>query len=111
MKITYRHYRFSKYPQPDSEQYTGRHGVAYHYQRGTQRVRDEQNVCTKVRKTRWVPRERGGYTLCTIRDDDGSELAIGVAECSPLDPFCYRIGRAISLGRAMKRLTCLSKSS
>lgn len=111
MKITYRHYRFSKYPQPDSEQFTGRHGIAYHYQRGVQRMYDGNGNCTKVRKTKWEPSPCGGYTTCVIYDDEGREAAIGIAECSPLDSFCYRIGRAIALGRAMKRLTCQSALS
>jgi hypothetical protein len=69
-------------------------------------VHDEvKDIYARTRKTAWEPLPRGGYTLCTIYDDDENELAIGVAECNPLDSFCYRIGRAIALGRAMKKLT------
>lgn len=94
MKITYRHYRFLKYPtlplRPwDAEEFTGRHGVAYHYQRGV---------------TKWEPLPRGGYTICTVYDDAEIKLLIGIAECSPLDSFCYRIGREIAKGRLIKNL-------
>jgi len=103
MEITYRHYRFSKYPQPDSEEFIGRHGMAYHYQRGSQWVVDHFGNQTKVRKTVWEPLPRGGYTVCTVYDDE-REIAVGIAECSPLDSFCYRIGREVAKGRVIKSL-------
>ena len=52
----------------------------------------------------WQPAERGGCTFCTIADEDGITLVIGAAKCSRKDAFCYRIGRQIAKGRALKAL-------
>lgn len=89
----WKHFRFLKQGQVNLEStdsYFGRHGTAYHYQRG--------------RTKEWHPFERGGYTLCFIYDGGGKLVAVGRAECSKLDPFSYRLGREISLGRALKVL-------
>jgi hypothetical protein len=49
---------------------------------------------------------RGGVTVCNLYS--GSErIGKGVAVCSPLDNFNKRIGRDISLGRALKNLETL----
>jgi hypothetical protein len=66
----------------------GRHGEAFHFQRGT---------------SQWTPMPRGGYTRCYVYDQDYL-MATGLAECSPRDSFCYKIGRDISRGRALKAL-------
>lgn len=46
------------------------------------------------------PRSKGGLTLCTITC--GDQAITAVAACSHSDNFCYKLGRDISLGRAMK---------
>lgn len=89
----YKHFRFlgnGGVSLKDTEHHVGRHGRAYHFQRG--------------RTKTWQPSERGGYTLCFIYNDEGEVVATGVAECSKLDHFCYRLGREISRGRALKTL-------
>jgi hypothetical protein len=103
-RFVYKHYRFyrrfyarRRAPAPmgdDSYEGTtfwGRHGLAHHYQRGI---------------SLWSPTERGGYTFCFVYEgDDASEpIAVGLAECSPKDAFCYRLGREISRGRALDEL-------
>ena len=55
-------------------------------------------------KTYWEPALRGGVTRCYIYDDTKELVAIGEAQCSLEDQFVYRIGREISLGRALKNL-------
>uniref|UniRef100_A0A6M3L9R5 Uncharacterized protein n=1 Tax=viral metagenome TaxID=1070528 RepID=A0A6M3L9R5_9ZZZZ len=68
------------------------HGVAFAfwYQRG---------------RTEWMPHERGGATQCFIkRCSDGAVVAIGFAECSIKDTFCYAKGRRIARGRALAAL-------
>lgn len=47
---------------------------------------------------------RGGKTICLIENDDYVVVARGEAYCSDLDNFCYRIGRDIAFGRALKAL-------
>lgn len=47
---------------------------------------------------------RGGVTICDIFDEEGNCLSTGMAICSPLDNFNKKIGRDISLGRALKEL-------
>ena len=49
------------------------------------------------------PALHGGVTKCYILDPDtGQVVAEGEAVCSWRDPFCHRIGRDISFGRAIK---------
>lgn len=48
------------------------------------------------------PYERGGYTLCTLVDEQKNVLATGEAWCSMSDAFNYKIGRLIAEGRARK---------
>jgi len=103
LKFVYKHYRMPKAPlltvvdpsltvddTPNPTSWWGRHGCACHYQRG---------------ETAWTPSEHGGYTQCFVYDGERNLKATGIAECSPLDSFCYRIGRAISRGRALKSLS------
>lgn len=52
----------------------------------------------------WEVGEHGGRTECDILDDEGKVLSSGVAVCSVDDSFCYKRGRDISFGRAMKNL-------
>ena len=104
MKIVYQHYRFSKYPQPCDDEFVGRHGAAYRYQRGHEVCDQVPNGPVKVRKTRWQPLPRGGYTLCMVYDDNRELVATGVAECSPKDSFCYKVGREIAHGRMLQQL-------
>ena len=47
------------------------------------------------------PFARGGKTVCVITLDDGAQFR-GTAVCSMSDAFSYKIGRAISHGRAVK---------
>lgn len=46
---------------------------------------------------------RGGMTFCTVILPDGTEVH-GTAECSHKDNFSKKIGRDISLGRALANL-------
>ena len=48
-----------------------------------------------------LPFPRGGKTVCVITLDDGAQFR-GTAVCSMSDAFSYKIGRAISHGRAVK---------
>ncbi len=49
----------------------------------------------------WEPRERGGGTLCLIKDKETKEvLATGLSERSSLDHFNYSRGRTIAKNRA-----------
>lgn len=50
----------------------------------------------------FYPESNGGETECHLVLQDNSEI-IGIAECSLKDNFNYKIGRAISYGRAMKK--------
>jgi hypothetical protein len=45
---------------------------------------------------------RGGITTAFLSDADGRQVAQGVAVCHEKDNYNKRIGRAISLGRALK---------
>ena len=49
----------------------------------------------------WLP--AGGRTAVRVETSDGC-VAEGVAECSPRDNYCRRLGREIALGRALKEL-------
>jgi len=77
-KFVYRHYRYDQY------------GTLHHYQQG---------------QSEFEPAARGGETHCFVKDADSRVVATGVAHCSLKDTFCYRLGRNISKGRALKRLT------
>lgn len=46
----------------------------------------------------------GGVTVCNIVNEAGESVAGGVAKCCDRDNFNKRIGRDISLGRALKNL-------
>lgn len=50
------------------------------------------------------PHPRGGATVATVYNYDGKEIVAGMAGCSMLDAFSYKIGMAISGGRALKKL-------
>jgi len=95
-RFFYRHYRFPRHSMlwPNTgncvtPSFTGRHGVAYRYMRGV---------------TAWQPKNNGGYTVCDLCNEDGDVLVVRIAECSPKDQFCYRTGRDIARGRALKAL-------
>ena len=81
-RIYYKHYRY-KHNMPVSVHDVG----LRHYTQG---------------KTKWQPACRGGKTECHLVLDNDTEI-VGVAECSPKDAFVYKVGRDISLGRAMKK--------
>jgi hypothetical protein len=53
---------------------------------------------------------RGGVTFCHIENEDNAEVAIGVASCNVKDQFNKKIGRDISLGRALKQLEAHKRS-
>lgn len=53
--------------------------------------------------TKWSPALHGGLTICYIYEGD-KVVAMAEAECSTKDAFCYRIGREIAKGRALKQL-------
>lgn len=55
-------------------------------------------------RSSWKPTERGGATFCFVYDENGEICAHGLAECSVKDAFCYRLGREIARGRALKML-------
>jgi len=96
LRPVWKHFRFPKYSVPcagpDGYEniYSGRHGVAHHYQRS---------------ESDWVPSERGGYSFCYLYDVDGEVVATGHADCSHKDHFCYQKGCKISLSRALFRLS------
>jgi len=73
-----------------------RHYSVTHYTRG---------------KSDWEPAIYGGLTICYVYRGD-EMVAIGEAQCSTKDQFCYRIGRMIARGRALKELEkCQRKSA
>ena len=85
MRVTYKHYRVDRET-----------GDLLHYQR-------PHTKTNGVRvKPKFKPAERGGLTTCTLID--GETATVGHATCSEKDAFCYRIGREIAYGRALKRL-------
>lgn len=92
MKVTYRHYRFPKFPSThlyyEVTIVERRHGSAFRYYR---------NV------SRWKPTETGGYTQCVLELPDGTQFE-GWSDCSKRDGFCYKLGREIAFGRAFKLL-------
>ena len=49
------------------------------------------------------PHPKGGRIECYLYKDDVM-ISTGTAVCSMSDNFCYRIGREIALGRALKKL-------
>ena len=92
LQTSFKHYRVNFYPpyQFEESRYLERQDIpVFRYHRG---------------ESDWTPFERGGLTICEIRDDAGNIIATGEAECSLKDAFCYRIGRQIAEGRARKRL-------
>jgi len=52
----------------------------------------------------WRPGSHGGLVICTIYNNDGVGVCCGKATCHTEDVFCYRIGRDIAKGRALKKL-------
>lgn len=50
----------------------------------------------------------GGTTIATILDSEGNEVAQGVAQCSLRDVFSRRLGRMISLGKAIKEMEAVA---
>ena len=50
------------------------------------------------------PYPRGGKVTCNILDEGNRRMAFGTALCSMSDNFCYKTGRDIAYGRAMKAL-------
>lgn len=94
LKITYRHYRI---PSEYRDELSGRKGrppgrLVYRYRHkfGFE-ISDDP------------PLEFGGVTICDIVDENGREFSAD-AWCSLSDQFQYKIGRAIALGRALKRM-------
>jgi hypothetical protein len=49
-----------------------------------------------------LPSPRGGRTYCYLEDESNVPVVTGVAYCSKEDQYNKKIGRAISLGRALK---------
>lgn len=45
---------------------------------------------------------RGGRTYCYLEDENNNPVVTGIAYCSDKDGYNKQIGRAISLGRALK---------
>ena len=45
---------------------------------------------------------RGGFTIVTIENPRGHEVATGLAVCSPTDNYCRAEGRVLALERAVK---------
>lgn len=60
------------------------------------------------KESTWMPQPKGGYTECVVWVGEGDErerISIGWALCSEKDNFCYRVGRQIAKGRALKAIT------
>lgn len=57
----------------------------------------------ELREAKLPVSAKGGRTLASILDGE-KVVATGVAQCNAKDPFNYRIGRDIALGRAIKEL-------
>lgn len=92
MKIYYEHFRVMVWQKPSANKRKGRPYLSMleRFRRG---------------RTKWLPYERGGHTVCTIRDDEDNKiLGVGAATCSMSDNFNYKIGRDIARGRAEKKL-------
>lgn len=53
---------------------------------------------------------RGGKTICYLENDNNEVVATGVARCSDEDSYVKKIGRDISLGRALKELADRSET-
>ncbi len=51
--------------------------------------------------TEWMPTTCGGATECYL-EIDGEVVAYGITFCSDKDHFCYKRGRTIAFGKAMK---------
>lgn len=47
---------------------------------------------------------RGGTTICRILNNNRVVVAVGEALCADNDQYAKKIGRDISLGRALKEL-------
>lgn len=52
---------------------------------------------------------KGGYTVAKILSKGGFEVARGTAFCRANENFNKRLGRTISLGRALKRLEAVTR--
>lgn len=52
----------------------------------------------------FVPYNRGGKTIVTIRDQETGKTVTGVAYCSMKDQFNYTIGRETATERAFNQL-------
>ncbi len=52
------------------------------------------------KSSKLIPEGRGGTTVVTIHEPDGTFLARGEAKCSRLDNFNRKMGTQIALGRA-----------
>lgn len=94
-RFVYKHFRPKNCWENFSDAETRELGVSknlaiplYHYQRG---------------QSGWKPAVHGGLTACYVYNGD-TVVATGEAECSIKDAFCYRIGREIARGRALKIL-------
>ena len=48
--------------------------------------------------------ERGGEVVCNLFDEHDTCIGFGESTCSMSDHFCYKRGREIALGRALKAL-------
>lgn len=90
MKIGFTHYRLPKMENPP------RKGMPW---------LPELKVYNQSHPT-FEPAHNGGATICRILDDEGNIIE-GFALCSYADNFCYKRGRDISLGRALKLLSMM----
>jgi hypothetical protein len=50
------------------------------------------------------PESKGGKTMCKIYNNDRILMAVGFADCSKNDVFCYQTGRNLAFNRAMEDL-------
>jgi hypothetical protein len=53
----------------------------------------------------------GGLTTCRLVDEYGETVAEGTAVCSKRDNYSKRLGRAISMGRAIEALRMSDSAS
>ncbi len=44
---------------------------------------------------------RGGKTICSILNAEGTILGMGIANCNKVDNFCKKVGRKVALDRAL----------
>ena len=95
-KVTVKHYRIDDLNKPECTKGKPPEGLLYRYRKVT-----NENILNF-----FYPATRGGKTEVTIQlfDEHGDPVIrfVGIALCSLSDGFCYKRGREIAMGRALK---------